>query len=505
MKAVIYARYSSGNQREESIEGQLRECYEYAKYNDIEIIDEYIDRAFSAKTDDRPDFQRLIADSNRKFFDAVLVWKLDRFARNRYDAAFYKHTLKKKNVRVLSVKENISDGPEGIILESMIEGMAEYYSANLSQNVKRGFKENALKLKWNGGNVPFGYKIVDGHYTINEDEEPMVLMIFNMCAEGKTIKHIFNYLKEKGIRRSNGKPIAYSSMRHMLTNRAYIGEFNHSGVFVEDGMPAIVSKDVFEKAQETIKKNSFTPAAKSEENAYLLTTKLFCGKCEALMTAYSGTSGTKKVYQYYACNRARKKACDKKKIGKEKIENFVIEKTMAFLNDDKIINYLAELLYNLQEEENVIIPKLEKQIAEKQKEIDNIIKAIQLGAVSESLMKKLNEIEFQKRLFEEELEKEKIKMPILTVKEFKMALLHFREIDVSTTNGKAKLIDTFINKIFVYDDRVKILYNIHGKEENITLEELESSNFEQHAQPKQKHQPYGWCFCFVLLSAEDEN
>ena len=114
-------------------------------------------------------------------------------------------------------------------------------------------------------------------------------------------------------------------MRHMLTNRVYIGEFNHSGVCVEDGMPAIVSKDVFERAQETIKRNSFTPAAKSEENAYLLTTKLFCGKYEAMMTAYSSTSGTKKVYQYFACNRARKKACDKKKIGKEKIENFVIE------------------------------------------------------------------------------------------------------------------------------------------------------------------------------------
>ncbi len=318
-------------------------------------------------------------------------------------------------------------------------------------------------------------------------------MIFNMCAEGKTIKHIFNYLKEKGVRRSNGKPIAYSSMRHMLTNRAYIGEFNHSGVFVEDGMSAIVSKDVFERAQETIKKNSFTPAAKNEENAYLLTTKLFCGKCEAMTTAYSGTSHNKKVYQYYACNRARKKACDKKKIGKEKIENFVIEKTMKFLHDDKIINYLAELLYNLQEEENVIIPKLEKQIVEKQKEIDNIVKAIQLGAVSESLMKKLDELESQKRLFEEELKKEKIKMPILTVKEFKMALLHFSEIDVSTTKGKTKQIDTFINKIFVYDDRVKILYNIHGKEENITLEELESSNFEQHAQPSKEntHQMMG--------------
>ena len=129
MKAVIYARYSSDNQREESIEGQIRDCRAYAEYNGIEIVGEYIDRAFSAKTDDRPDFQRMIADSAKKLFDVVLVWKLDRFARNRYDSAFYRYTLRKNSVRLISVKENISDGPEGIILESMIEGMAEYYSA----------------------------------------------------------------------------------------------------------------------------------------------------------------------------------------------------------------------------------------------------------------------------------------------------------------------------------------------------------------------------------------
>ena len=158
MRAVIYARYSSDNQREESIEGQLRDCNEYAKYNDIEIVGHYIDRAYSAKTDDRPDFQKMIADSNKKLFDVVLVWKLDRFARSRYDSAFYRYTLRKNGVKIISVKENISDGPEGIILESMIEAMAEYYSANLSQNVKRGFRENALKGKWNGGAIPFGYR-----------------------------------------------------------------------------------------------------------------------------------------------------------------------------------------------------------------------------------------------------------------------------------------------------------------------------------------------------------
>lgn len=132
MKAVIYARYSSDNQREESIEGQIRDCRTYAAYNGIDIVGEYIDRAFSAKTDDRPDFQRMVSDSSKKLFDVVLVWKLDRFARNRYDSAFYRYTLRKNGVKLISVKENISDGPEGIILESMIEGFKRSNGHNIS-------------------------------------------------------------------------------------------------------------------------------------------------------------------------------------------------------------------------------------------------------------------------------------------------------------------------------------------------------------------------------------
>lgn len=154
MKAVIYARYSSDNQREESIEGQLRECTAYCDKNDITVLRTYIDRAMSAKTDHRPDFQRMIKDSAKGLFDAIIVWKLDRFARNRYDSAHYKAQLRKYGVKVLSATENISDGPEGIILESMLEGMAEYYSAELAEKVIRGHTENALKCKYNGGPQP---------------------------------------------------------------------------------------------------------------------------------------------------------------------------------------------------------------------------------------------------------------------------------------------------------------------------------------------------------------
>ena len=145
LRVTIYARYSSDDQREESIEGQLRECKEYAERQNMVVISTYVDRAVSARTDNRLEFQKMINDSAQKQFDVVLVWKLDRFARNRTDSAMYRAILKRNGVNVVSAKENISEGSEGIILESLLEGISEYYSAELSVKVRRGQTENALK------------------------------------------------------------------------------------------------------------------------------------------------------------------------------------------------------------------------------------------------------------------------------------------------------------------------------------------------------------------------
>ena len=156
LNAVIYARYSSHSQTEQSIEGQLHDSYAYAEKCGYRVIGEYIDRALTGKSDDRPDFQRMIRDAEKHQFQVVIVWKLDRFARNRYDSAIYKARLKKYGVRVISVMENITDSPEGIILEGMLEALAEYYSANLSENIRRGQQESIKKGWFPGGPPPMG-------------------------------------------------------------------------------------------------------------------------------------------------------------------------------------------------------------------------------------------------------------------------------------------------------------------------------------------------------------
>ena len=216
MKAVIYARYSSDSQREESIDGQIRECTAFAEKNGITILRHYIDRACSAKTDNRPAFQEMVKDSVKKLFDMVIVWKLDRFARNRYDSARYKAQLKKNGVKVVSATEVISEGAEGIILESVLEGYAEYYSADLSEKVIRGRTDNALKCMYNGGTLPIGFVIdEEQHFQIDPLTAPFVLEVFKRYDEGATMKELRDWLNENGIRNKLGKPLNYNSMAHV--------------------------------------------------------------------------------------------------------------------------------------------------------------------------------------------------------------------------------------------------------------------------------------------------
>ena len=253
MTAVIYARYSSDNQREESIEGQIRECTAYAEKNDITIVKHYIDRAISAKTDNRPQFQQMIKDSDKKLFDIVLVWKLDRFARNRYDSARYKTQLKKNGVKLMSATEIISEGPEGIILESVLEGYAEYYSADLAEKVVRGQTENILKGRCNGGRGTFGYTLdSERKFHIDPLASPFVLESFTKYRDGLTMKEIRDWLNENGIKNPVGGEFTYNSVEHMLKNRRYIGELKFRDVVVPNAIPPIIPLELFEDVQEKI-------------------------------------------------------------------------------------------------------------------------------------------------------------------------------------------------------------------------------------------------------------
>jgi len=508
MTAVIYARYSSDNQREESIEGQIRECTAYAEKNGITIVKHYIDRAVSAKTDNRPEFQQMIKDSDKKLFDIVLVWKLDRFARNRYDSARYKTQLKKNGVKLMSATEIISEGPEGIILESVLEGYAEYYSADLSEKVIRGMTENALKGKFTGGAIPFGYIInADHRFEIDPLTAPFVAETFQRYNDGQTMREIRDWLNEKGVKNQRGGLMTFNTIQHMLNNRRYIGELKYRDVLIPDAIPSIVSAELFNDVQEKIAKNKKAPARRKAEDDYLLTTKLFCGYCGALMFGESGTSRTGEVHRYYKCATAKKhKGCKKKTVRKQWLEDLVVNQTMQLVKDDAAMESIIAKVMNLQNKENTNIPLYEKQLRDAESGIQNMLNAIQAGILTSSTKERLEQLEETKRELEARIAEEKLAKPKVTEEFIRFWLLRFRKLDMSLKDQRQALVDTFINAIYLYDDKVLITFNYKEGTQTITFEEAaeaaskgNGSDLDCFTAPDFERQVvrFGVLFCYV--------
>ena len=505
MTGVIYARYSSDNQREESIEGQLRECAVFARKNDITIIEHYIDRAFSAKTDNRPEFQRMIRESARKAYDVVIVWKLDRFSRNRYDSAKYKAALKKNNVRVVSATEAISQGAEGIILESVLEGMAEYYSADLAEKVTRGHTENALKCQFNGSVVPYGYVIdKEKHYQLDPEKAPIVLEIFKRYTSGETITTIINDLNTRGLRTAKGNFFNKNSLHRMLKNRNYIGEYHYKDFVTPGGVPAIVPEDIFNRAVTLMNSNKRAPARKKAKEDYLLTTKLFCGHCHAMMVGESGQKSNGTIYRYYKCAGAKKHICSKKTVRKEWIEDIALNLIMNILISDNDLQKIADRIMELQKAENTVIPVLERQLEDVRLSIDNIVKAIEMGVCSRSTQTRLEELEAEEDRIKGDICRERLDSRMITEDQIWYIFDKFRNMDLSMPKQRQRLIDSFLQSIVLFDDKLIISFNYRSHPVTILLDQLigfindNRSDLKTTASPTKKTDTADAVFVFCL-------
>ncbi|MBR1676003.1 MAG: recombinase family protein [Clostridia bacterium] len=489
MKAVIYARYSSDNQREESIEGQLRECKEFAEKNDITIIGEYIDRALSAKTDNRPNFQKMIKDSYRKVFDVIIVWKVDRFARNRYDSAYYKHILKKNDVKVISAKEHISEGAEGIILESMLEGYAEYYSVELAEKINRGLTENALKAKLNGGSVPMGYRLTkEKSLEIDDETAHIVLEVFTRYNDGEKMTAIAKDLSLRGVKSRFGGKVTLNIIHHMLKNRRYIGEYRFRDIVHENAFPAIVPVELFESVQRKMESNQKAPARHKAEDDYILTTKIRCGRCGAFMVGECGRSKTGVVHHYYKCaNTKKRRTCNKKAAKKNWIEDIVVKYTMKAIMDDELIDTIADRILDMLSQENTKIPQLQAKLKEINGYIDNLLDAIQQGLFNASAKKRLDELEQTKQEIETAIYSEQLQKPEITKDHIVFFITKFRTINLNDLASRKQLIDSFVNSIYLYDDKIVFSFNYKDGTRELTLDELNeelSSDLECSTPPR---------------------
>ncbi len=478
--AVIYARFSSHAQNEQSIEGQLKECYAFAERSGLRIVHEYIDRALTGTTDKRPEFLQMIEDSKRKGFQFVVVYQLDRFARNRYDSATYKAKLKKNGVRVLSAKENITDDASGILIEGVLESMAEYYSAELSQKIKRGIAISASKCKFFGGSVPLGYKVNEQKdFIIDEDTAPIVRKLFEMFVAGYNYADLIRYLNERGIPTSTGGKWNKSSFHRIFSNRRYLGKYIFHDEEIDGGMPRIIDDELFAEAQKVLAKYAAAPSRGKAKVEYLLSEKLICGKCASKMTGISSTSKSKKIHHYYKCVGVTKGVCDKRTIRKQFIEDEIVyaivgngteQNPQGVLTDDFIDMVAAETYLLIQEERNDSeIKRLESLVADNQKAINNLMQALMLGKIADTILAQIEKLESENKELNDTIESEKALQINYTYADIRKWLLHFRTLDYSKTKNRKDLIDTFIYRVLLYDDKMKVIFNLKKGQQNELL------------------------------------
>ena len=477
--AVIYARFSSHSQNEQSIEGQLRVCTDYATKQGYNVVGQYCDAAISGKTDDRPEFQRMISDAKKKQFQFVIVYKLDRFARNRYDSATYKYRLKQCGVKVLSAMEQIGDDPTSILLEAMLEASAEYYSVNLSENIKRGRKDSASKGLFVGGAIPIGYKSVDHHLVIDEATSPIIKEAFALYASGVPKKDIVSDFTKRGIRNRSGKPYSLSAFQTAFKCETYIGVLHQGETVCE--CPALIDRKTWDSVQTRIEANRRSPAANKAVVEYLLSRKLFCGMCGAAMLGVAGKSKTGAMHYYYTCGtRKRTHQCPKAHEKKDFLEWYICEQTVNYVLSSERIKFIAAAIVQRYDEEfnSDKTKDLEKRIAKLDRDLDKLVE--QLINLPESACKKIREkvvlSEAQKADLEIDLSKLRIANNIRYTEPEVTAWLHqFCKGDLMDIDFRRRIIDVFINSVYLYDDRVVIWYNIKGGKQVSYIEMLEAT------------------------------
>jgi len=504
MDVVIYARYSSHNQTEQSIDGQLEVDYKYCEKNNFNVVGVYIDRAKSGTKDDRKDFLRMIEDSKSKTktWQGIVVYQLDRFARNKYDSVVYKRDLKKNGVRVFSAMENISSDASGILMESVLEGMAEYFSVELGQKVKRGMGINAESCYYNGGTVPLGLKLIevdsnitDAHgkivkkkkYDIDEETAPIIKKVFEMYNEGSLMADIIRYLNNQQLKTATGKEFNKSSIRGLLTNKKYIGIYSYNGEETLDGIPRIIDDDVFNTAQDTLNIKKLAPARARAKTEYLLTTKLFCGYCESIMTGTSGTSKSGKLHTYYHCVTAKKeKTCHKKTVQKDYIENIIVEKARSMLTDENI-DMIANIVYDLAEKErnSSTIKRLNRLLKEKDKQKANLfdkLKLCDIDSVTKAIFEEISKLEQEKSDIEKSIINEQKNCVDVTKTQIKTFLKALRNGNKNDPRYRKNLINVLIYKVYLYDDNFTVYFTTQNKKYEgklPTLKEMENFFKEQ--------------------------
>ena len=465
-KAVIYARYSSHAQRDVSIEQQFDACVKFAAGGKYTIVERYADRAVSGRTDNRPQFQRMMKDAHKGGFDFVIAWKSNRMGRNMLQAMVNEAKLADLGIKCLYVEEDFDDTAAGRFALRNMMNVNQFYSENMAEDVRRGMADNASKCMVNNL-PPFGYrKGPDGKFEIDEEQAAIVREIFSRVLSGWSIYDIQADLNNRGIKTSRGTAWKKQSFGHMLQNDKYTGVYRWSDVVVEDGIPPILDRDTFDRVQMILNSKKKPRGKQRMNDDYILSGRIYCGLCGSPMTAQAGTSATGRKFNYYACNRRRyDHACEKKNVPQEKLEKTVTDFIKAELMKDELIDWIVSgyqaAAGHIRDDTKKLC--LQSELADVNIRLSNILKAIEAGIFNEHTQERMNELTAARKDLEQAIRLEELANKLPSPDEVRFWLHELRSGDLDDRLYQRKLILTFIKAVFVYDDRLRIQFN-YGSE-----------------------------------------
>ncbi len=500
IRAVVYARFSSTNQRSESIDAQKRACYKYISEKGYTPVGDYVDEALTGTNLLRPGFQKLLEDSQKGMFDTVIVHKYDRLSRSVYDTLDVQQQLARYGIRVESVIEPFNDSPEGQLQQIVQLGVSQYYSANLAREVVKGLKENAYKAMHNGGIPPYGFDVdpETKKYIINEHEASGIRIMFEKIIQGWSYRELAEYLNLLGYRTKIGNKFsANSSFYDLLTNPKYKGEyvFNRSVskpkqigmkrshrknkneeeiIRIPNGVPAIVDEETFELVQKLLKQRRRSKGQHKAKEVYLLTGLVECAECGS---AYHGSSRiggrNKSKYVSYRCSKRKKleNPCKCKEINKTLLDEFVVNQLYTtLLNQTNLEQLLEEVNVKLKQkyaDMDQDLPKLQKQLDEVNQKISNLVQAIAMGGLGslDTITQEIQRLEHDKVKLTELVQENQVKKEslTLTLEQLKQVLDESKQYMLSNHDDMVKyILSRFIHKIIIGNETIIVNYNYGG-------------------------------------------
>lgn len=479
--AVIYARYSSSAQNDASIEQQIEKCKEYAEKNGITIIAVYEDRAKSGRTDNRPDFQRMMRDAAKGKFDFVIAWKSNRMGRNMLQAMQNEARLDSYGVRCLYVEEDYDDTPAGRFALRSMMNLNQFFSENMAEDIQRGMEDNAKQCKVNG-KLSYGFiKNADKTYGFDDFKISIVKEIFNRLENDELEVDIYEDFNRRGIPSPSGGEWNKNSLHAIATNERYTGVYIWGNIRIEGGIPAAIRKEQFLNVQQKRKIKKAVRGRHRDNGEYILTGKLYCGHCGAHMVGMSGTSKLGLPHYYYACQtRRNQRTCKKKNVRRDWLERMIAVLVQQQVLQPDVMEWIADSVLKFQKkcEECTELNVYQDRLTEIKASIGNIMKAIEMGVITETTKSRLIELENEQREYEAKVTAEKAIVPAVSREEILYWLESFKKGNVDDKVFQKKLIDSFITAVYLYDDKIKLVFDYSGGKNDIevpiTLEDVDS-------------------------------